>query len=139
MGENIVGLFNTEDEAQAAMREFRAAGFGEAQVSIIAKNTQAALDAVVQRADQTEMETDDDSAVGVQPGQLVEAAEPGGVYVIVRAHSDAEAQRTLDLLNRFNVTNIEHREQSYHEGSWQPLDEPANEVGAPPQTQERAV
>ena len=135
MGENIVGLFNTEDEAQAAVREFRAAGFGEGQVSIIQKNTSAALDAVVQRADQTEMETDESAAVGVEPGQLVEAAEPGGVYVIIRAHSDQEAQRTLDLLNRFNVANIEHREQSYHEGSWQPLDETAAEV----QPQERTV
>lgn len=139
MGENIVGLFNTEDEAQTAVREFRAAGFGEGQVSIIQKNPQAALDAVVQRADQSEMETDDDSAVGVQQGQLAEAAEPGGVYVIVRAHSDAEAQRTLDLMNRFNVANIEHREQSYHEGTWQPLDESASEVGAMQQTQERTV
>lgn len=139
MGENIVGLFNTEDEAQAVMREFRAAGFGEGQVSMIQKNPQAALDAVVQRADQTVLETDDDSAVGVQPGQLAEAAEPGGVYVIVRAHSDDEAQRTLDLLNRFNVANIEHREQSYHEGNWQPLDESANQVGATHNAQERAL
>lgn len=139
MGENIVGLFNTEDEAQAAMREFRAAGFGEGQVSIIQKNTSAALDAVVQRADQTEMETDESSAVGVQPGQLAEAAEPGGVYVIVRAHSDEEAQRTLDLLNRFNVVNIEHREQSYHEGSWQPLDETATEVGGTHKSQTYTV
>ena len=139
MGENIVGLFNTEDEAQAAVREFRAAGFGEGQVSIIQKHTQAALDAVVQRADQAEMDADDDSGVDFQSGQLAQAAEPGGVYVIVRAHSDDEAQRTLDLLNRFNVANIEHREQSYHEGSWQPLDESANEAAATQPTQARTV
>lgn len=139
MGENIVGLFNTEDEAQAAVREFRNAGFGEGQISIIQKNPQAAIEAVVQRADQTEMGTDDDSAVGVQQGQLVEAAEPGGVYVIVRALSDEETQRTLDLMNRFNVANIEHRDQAYHEGNWQPLDETAAEVGATPKAQSYTV
>lgn len=130
MGENIVGLFNTENEAQAVLREFRAAGFGEGQVSVIGKNPQAAVEAVERREQQSVMETDGDSAVEVPPGQLVEAIQPGGVYVIVRAHSDEQTQRAIDLLNRFNVANIEHRDQAYHEGAWQPLDENETEVGA---------
>jgi hypothetical protein len=129
MGENIVGLFNTEAEAHAAAQAFRAAGFGEGQISVIAKQTPAAISAVAQRADQADMEIDDDSAVGVQPGQLVQAAEPGGVYVIVRAHSDNEAQRAIDLMHQSNVAAIEHRDQAYHEGAWQPLDE-TTESGA---------
>jgi hypothetical protein len=47
------------------------------------------------------------------------------VYVIVRAHSDDETQRAIDLMHRSNVVSIEHRDQAYHEGSWQPLDETA--------------
>ncbi|HEX6291613.1 MAG TPA: hypothetical protein VFZ66_20685 [Herpetosiphonaceae bacterium] len=124
MGENLVGLFHGEDDAQAAAHELRSAGFGEAQVSLIAKNTQAAVEAIERREIQSEETIQPEAAVGVQQDQLA-AAQPGGMYMIVRAHSEDQARRALDVMSRYNVVEVEHRAQEYLEGTWQPIDEAA--------------
>ncbi len=122
MGENIVGLFLNEDDAQAAFNDLRSGGFSEHQVSWIAKNPQAAAHAIARREVQAESMTQDDAAVEV-PREQRAATRPDGIYLIVRAHSKDQARRALDVMQRYNVADVEHREQEYHEGDWAPSDE----------------
>ncbi len=138
MGENIVGLLNTEQDAQAALRDLRSAGFGEEQVSLISKHPAAAADAIERRELQADATTQDDAAVAVQREQTA-AAQPGGAYLIVRTHSDDETRRAIEILNRYNVADIEHRAQQYHEGNWVPIDEAAAPETSAPQAQSREV
>lgn len=138
MGENIVGLLNTEQDAQAALRELRSAGFGEEQVSLISKHPAAAAEALERRELQSDATTQDDAAVAV-PREQTAAAQPGGAYLIVRAQSDDQTQQALDILNRYNVADIEHRAQEYHEGNWDHIDEAAAPETSAPRVQSRGA
>jgi hypothetical protein len=138
MGENIVGLLNSEQEAQAALRDLRSAGFAEEQVSLISKDPAAAAEAIERRELQADATTQDDAAVAV-PQEQTAAMQPGGAYLIVRAHSEDQTQRAIDILNRYNVADIERRAAEYHEGNWAHIDEAATPETSAPQTQSRGA
>jgi hypothetical protein len=138
MGENIVGLLTTEHDAQAALRDLRAAGFREEQVSLITKHSAAAADAIGRRELQAEMTTQEDAAVGM-PHEQTAGARPGGSYIIVRAHSEDEAHRAVGILHRYHVAELEHRAQEYHEGNWAQIDEAATPDTSVPQAQSRGA
>ena len=138
MGENIVGLLNTEQDAQAALRDLRSAGFSEEQVSLISKHPAAAAEAIERRELQAGATTQADAAVAV-PQEQAAATQPGGMYLIVRAHSDDQTRQAIDILNHYNVAEIEHRAAEYHEGNWAPIDEAAAPQTSAPQVQSRGV
>jgi len=59
-----------------------------------------------------------------------EGIRRGGALVTVQANSDAEADRAADILDRYNVVDIDDRGSSYRESGWSRFDDSAPLAGS---------
>jgi len=187
MAKQVVGLFDTMQDAQSAVQELRTAGFTESDISIVASEARIADDVdggseavegagagatggavlgglggllvglgalvipgigpviaagtLATALGTTVVGAGLGAAAGGLVGALVGAGIPeddagiyaegvrrGGALVTVQAATDGDAERAADILDSYNVVDIDQRSANYRSGGWTGFDENAETV-----------
>lgn len=102
MPKSIVGLFNTQNEAQAAQQALQQAGLSRDQV-VVVEQPFAQLATSLQSA-----------GVHEQDAQLYsQGVQGGGSLVVAQAVADADAERTASIVDQHNTVDISRRATNY--------------------------
>lgn len=191
MAKNVVGLFDTRQDAEAAVRALRDAGFPGADISFVAGNARGEygdVDRYGTTTGETGTEAEEGAGIGATGGAVLgglagllvglgvltipgvgpavvggglattlgatalgagigaaaggllgalvgagvpeedahvyaESVRRGGALVMVQVANDEDANRVADIMDRYNVVDIDERARTYREGGWDRFDE----------------
>lgn len=98
MAKNVVGLFNTINDAQSAVSELQQAGFDRSTVSLIQRSSSQLTSIFGQ------LGIPDEDAGIYQDG-----VQSGGALVVVQQVNDRDANRAAEILDRHNLIDISQR------------------------------
>ncbi len=104
MPKSIVGLFESQSEAQAAERALEQAGFNRNNVVVVSQPSAQLDNSLVQ------------AGVHEQDAQLFsQSVQGGGALVVAQAIGDEEAERAASIVDRHNVVDISRRAPSSYQ------------------------
>ncbi len=105
MSSQVVGLFDTLDAAQGAVRELRGQGISNAELRVVANPGRSLADI-----------TDVDTAASAE-GRTANAQVMGDAVVLVRVN-DSELDQVVDLMRRHNAVDINDRADEFTVEGW---------------------
>lgn len=186
MAKNVVGLFDTRQDAEGAVRALRDAGFPANDISLVAGNARE-YDAFTTAPAESGTEAEEGAGIGATGGAVLgglagllvglgvltipgigpvvaagslatvlgstalgagigaaagglvgalvgagipeeeanvyaESIRRGGTLVMVQVASDEEADRAAEIMDRYNVVDIDERGRTYRESGWERFD-----------------
>jgi uncharacterized protein (TIGR02271 family) len=134
MALNVMGMFDTARDAQAAARELHAAGFRDGDISLIGNNTRGDYDP------EDSGETSGSHAwTGVATADFLvglvnmgapeddahvysEGVRRGGSLLSVLVDDEQAADRAAEIMNRNNIVDIDQRGAQYRQAGWSRFD-----------------
>ncbi|WP_026370896.1 general stress protein [Kallotenue papyrolyticum] len=196
MAKNVVGLFDTRQDAEDAVRALRDAGFPANDISLVAGNTRE-YDEFTTAPAESGTEAEEGAGIGATGGAVLgglagllvglgvltipgvgpvvaagslatvlgstalgagigaaagglvgalvgagipeeeaniyaESIRRGGTLVMVQVASDEEADRAAEIMDRYNVVDIDERGRTYRESGWERFDESGAYIGVSP-------
>lgn len=139
MEKTIVGLFDEYEDAQNVVRDLEDEGFARGSIQIMMNDDQGDDDSL-QSSSRTGEASDSGSGIAqffrslfggdndTASGSYHEAIKRGGVLVSVDAETDEQIELATDIMDRYNVVDIEERaaywggaDGSYPESNGAPL------------------
>lgn len=116
MAKSVVGLFESTRDAQGAMQELERAGFETSNISFV-QQTINGLDRSLVSAGIPEH----DASI------YAEGVQQGGALIVLQALPNADATRAAEILDRYNVVDIDTRGGHTHEAT---IDRTATRTGS---------
>ena len=101
MAKNVIGLFDNASDAQEAVRGLESLNLDGGQVSLLQQSSGQTTNTF----EQLGLPQDDAAA-------YIDGIQNGGTVVVVQQLGDDEAQRAADILNRYNIVDINSRMRS---------------------------
>jgi uncharacterized protein (TIGR02271 family) len=106
MAKSVVGLFESTRDAQGAMQELERAGFDGSNISFV-QQASSGLDQSLVGAGIPEH----DASI------YAEGIQQGGALIILQALPNADATRAAEILDRYNVVDIDARRGHTHQAT----------------------
>jgi stress response protein YsnF len=105
MAKTVVGLFENTRDAQRAMQDLEQARFDTSNISFV-QNAWQGLGNALMNAGIPEHDV----------SIYTEGVQQGGALIVLQALPDADAQQAAEILDRYNVVDIEHRGRHASQG-----------------------
>ncbi len=101
MARTVVGLFDKQQDAQAAMAALDSAGVGMERVTLVTRAMSRLAEMLVS------------AGVSQEDARLYgDAVQQGGALIVAQGLADAEAEQVAGILDGYNVVDSRRRSQS---------------------------